>query len=208
MANQKKKKGNLFTADVSMAYRVAEYMRVKVYDVCWMTRYKRECQDIQKKIDAAPEMLRGSVFEDQLPELIKGYQNELLEARKKYDKKIEDGKKFKFTQEDLDVYEVYKKGGDLQKALTKWFKAYKMDVADTQLLDDLIDAISGKRQASAKVIVQSGAMQFTDIRNKNDVIKTLYCELAEKMLAAGTLKPEWLPQDIVDFYAPKKKNKK
>lgn len=203
----KKTKGNLFVADKTMGARVADYMRIKVYNVVWETRYKRDVQAIQKKIETAPEMLKGSIYEDKLPELIKGYEAELVEAKKKLDAKKAENEKFKFTEGDLAVYECYKNGGDMAKALTKWFEAYHMPVADTKLLDDLLDAISGKRQATNKTIVQSGAKQFTDIRSKNDVLRTLYCTLADKMLAAGTLKAEWLPSDIVDFYAPKKKNK-
>lgn len=204
----KKTKGNLFQADISMAHRVADYIRIKIYNVCWETRYKADVRKIQDKIDKAPELLKGSIFADQLPELIKQYEDELVAAKKKLADKKAENDTFTFSEGDLAVYNAYKKGEDMTKALTTWFEAYHMPVENTKLLDDLLDAISGKRQATNRTIVNSGAMQFTDIRSKNDVLRTLYCELATKMLEAGTLKPEWLPSDIVAFYAPKNKKSK
>ena len=204
----KKTKGNLFMADISMAHRVADYIKVKIHDVCWETRYKKQVAEINSKIENAPKMLKGSIFEAELPALIKQYEAELVEAKKKLEEKKQEIQRFKFSEGDLAVYETYKKGGDMTKALTTWFAAYHMPVENTKLLDDLLDAISGKRQATNRTIVNSGAMQFTDIRSKNDVLRTLYCELATKMLEAGTLKPAWLPSDIVAFYAPKQKKSK
>lgn len=208
MGKNKKKKGNLFTADVSMAYRVAEFIRIKVYNVVWTTRLKKEITTLEEKKKNALEMLNDTVFSEYAEDVIKKYDEQLAEKKAYYAKKLEENEKFKYTEEDLAVYENYKNGKDMTKSLIKWFAAYKFEAEDTVLLDDLIDAISGKKQASNRVIVQSGATQFTDIRSKNDVLKTLYSELATKMLEAGTLKPSWLPSDIVEFYAPKKKSDK
>lgn len=208
MGKNKKKKGNLFTADVAMAYRVAEYIRIKIYGVVWQTRLKKDITTLEEKKKNALDMLNDTVFSEYAEEVIKKYDEQLTEKKAYYAKKLEENEKFKYTAEDLAVYEDYKNGKDMTKSLTKWFAAYKMDVVDTILLDDLIDAISGKKQASNRVIVQSGAKQFTDIRSKNDVLRTLYSELATKMIEAGTLKPSWLPSDIVEFYTPKKKSNK
>lgn len=203
----KKSKGNLFKADRSMAFRVADYIRVKIYGVVWQTRMKKDIVETEQKKQTALEMLNDTVFHDYAEDVIKKYDVILAEKKAMYQQKLEENEKFNYTVEDLAVYETYKKGGDMQQALITWFKAYKFDVTDTQLLDDLLDAISGKRQATNRTIVRSGATQFTDIRSKNDVLRTLYSELATKMIEAGTLKPSWLPSDIVEYYAPKKKDK-
>lgn len=193
------KKVNMFSASKAMSERVADYMRVKVYNATLATRYKRDIGNIEKKIEDAPKLLEGSIMAERLPELIEGYEAEKAELQEKYKKLREEAEKFKLTDADGEMYKLYK-DGKIAEGVIAWCKAYDLEVEGTDFLKTLVDAISGRKQSNAKQIITSGATQFTAIRNKGDVLKTLYGVMAEKMLAVGTLKPEQLPEDVVAYY--------
>lgn len=213
--NGGQKKGNIYEADRSMTYRVEDFLRVKVYGVHWQSRLKRDLSKVEEKIAKAPEMLAGSVFEDQLDELIAGYKAEAEALKKQYKDRMAEAEKFRLTRQDDELYEAYQqayKNGNieiLEKAVIKWFEAYKWDTTGTQFLDGCLEAISGVRQARNSTIIKSAvkdskgdyrATKFTELRNKNDVLKTLYCYIAERMIELGMLKAPWIANDVVAIY--------
>ena len=95
---------------------------------------------------------------------------------------------------------------DKEKELINRFLQLKKD---NDIVASIYDAISGKKRASASTIIKSGAKQFVDVkRSKGDVVGLLYGTLAERMLEVGTLKATEIQEDVREFYAPKKKEKK
>lgn len=210
----KKNKGNIYEADRSMTLRVEDFLRVKIYNLHLQERLKRDLKKVQEKIDKAPEMLAGSIFADQTEALIEGYKREAADLRKQYDEKRAEGEKFKFTKQDDALYEAYLKGDNqLEEALIDWFKAYKWDTTDTEFLAGCMDAIAGLRQATNSTIIKNvkydstgaaRAVKFTDTRKKNDVLRTLYCYVAEKLIALNLIKGSWIASDVIAIYADKK----
>jgi hypothetical protein len=206
-----KKKGNVYEADRSMTMRVEDFLRVKIYGLHQQSRLKRDLKKVEEKIAKAPEMLANSVFADKIDELIEGYKAEAETLRKEYKTRMAEAEKFKFTKQDDALYDAYLKNdsAELEKALIEWFKAYKWDTTDTLFLDGCMDAISGLRQAKNSTIVKNvvldekgdaRAVKFTENRGKNDVLKTLYCYVAEKLIDLKLLKGSWIASDVVAIY--------
>lgn len=197
-----KKKINMFEASKEMSARVAEFMKVRVYGATIQTRYKRDMGAIDEKIAKTPELLKGSIFEEKTDEIIAELEAQRAEIADKYNELREKADKFVFTQADNDFYKEYK-SGNVVAGLIAWGKVYNLTIDGTDFMQTLCDAISGVKNANAKTIITSGATKFTAIRNKGDILKVLYGTMAEKMLAVGTLKPEQLEDDVVEYYKKK-----
>lgn len=198
------KKVNMFNASKEMSERVAQYMRVKVYGAILTTRYKKEVGEWDEKIEKAPKLLEGSIFAKNLPEILEEYKAKRQEIVDKYEVLREEAEKFTLCKADGDFYKLYREGKH-EEALIAWGKAWGLELEGTDFLGVLKYGIAGVKQGSARTIVTSGATEFTSLRNKGDVLKTMYALIAEKMLAVGTLKPEQLPEDVVAYYEKKAK---
>ena len=196
------KKINMFEASKEMSTRVAEFMKVRVYGATIQTRYKRDIGEIDEKIAKTPELLKGSIFEEKTDEIIAELEIQRETISAQYQELREKADKFEFTQADNDFYKEYK-NGNVEAGLIAWCKAYNLTIDGTDFMQTLANAISGVKNANAKTIITSGAKKFTSIRNKGDILKVLYGTIAEKMLAVGTLKPEQLDDDVVEYYKKK-----
>jgi len=202
------KKVDMYRANKEMTERIAQYMRVKVTGATLQTRYKREIGEWQAKIDNAPKMLEGSVLADRLPEILDEYAAKIEEIKAKYDKLREEAEKFTLCSADGDFYKLYKQG-KIEEGLIAWGKAWGLELEGTDFLGVLKYAVAGLKQASARTIITSGATEFTQLRNKGDVLKTIYALFAEKCVAIGFLQAEKLEDDVVSYYKkPSKKSAK
>lgn len=201
------KKVDMFKASKEMSERVAQYMRVKVSGAILQTRYKREVSEWEEKIENAPRLLAGSIFEKNLPEIVAEYEAKKAEIKAKYDKLREEEEKFTLCDADNEFYKLYK-DGKVKEGLIAWGKAWGLELEDTDFLGVLSYGIAGVRQNTAKGIITSGATEFTKLRTKGDVLKTIYALFAEKMLMVGTLKAHQLPEDVVEYYKKGKKSAK
>ena len=205
------KKVNMFTADKAMSDRVAEFMRCKVWGITLKTRLRKEIGELETKI-ANVKNLKGSILDkgDAIEKMIVGYQEEIKAAEEKCEKQLEEEAKFDYTENDNKFFKAYKAAENrdgVTAAVREWCecKEYHLDIADTTFLDNIVEAISGARKLGASAIIRSEAKKFTnDKRSKGDILAILYGRLAEKMLEAGTLKAEKIPEDIRAYYAPKK----
>ena len=206
------KKTDLFKANKVMAERVAEFMRTKVWGITLKARFKKEEESILASIEGLKK-LDGSVLADKSKDSISALEKKLDELAEKLSKQLEEEAKFDFTDNDKNFYKGYKSAKteeEVASAIIGWFKVYNLEVsADNDIVVAINDAISGKKRASASTIIRSGATQFVDDkRSKGDVIGLLYGTLAERMLEVGTLKATEIQEDVREFYAPKKKEKK
>ena len=206
------KKTDLFKADKVMAERVSEFMRTKVWGITLKARFKKEEEQTLASINGLKN-LDGSVLADKGEESIKALEKHLEELAEKLSKQLEEEAKFDFTDNDKNFYKGYKSAQteeEVINAIIGWFKVYNLEVSkDNDIVISINDAISGSKRASASVIIRSGATKFTDAkRSKGDVIGLLYGTLAERMLEVGTLKATEIQEDVREFYAPKKKEKK
>lgn len=206
------KKTDLFKADKVMAERVSEFMRTKVWGITLKARFKKEEETILASIEGLKK-LDGSVLAEKGADSISALEDKLDELAEKLSKQLEEEAKFDFTDNDKNFYKGYKSAKSEEavcSAIIGWFATYNLAVEkDSDIVVAINDAISGKKKASASTIIKSGAKQFVDEkRSKGDVIGLLYGVLAERMLEVGTLKPTEIQEDVREFYAPKKKEKK
>lgn len=199
------KKVNMFDATRELSARVAEYMKVAVYNAVLKTRYKAEIEACDEKIENAPRLLAGSIMEEQLPTLLEGYKAEREAIVEKYEKLRADADRFTLLDCDKEFYKTYKTG-NVKDAIITWGKVWGLDLTDTDFYGVIAVSVMGVRRANAKTIITSGATVFTADRTRTDVLGTMYAIFAEKMLAVGTLKPEQLPEDVVAYYKSKKSN--
>ena len=206
------KKTDLFKADKVMSERVADFMRTKVWGITLKARFKKEEETILASIEGLKK-LDGSVLADKGKDSISALEEKLDELADKLSKQLEEEAKFDFTDNDKNFYKGYKSAKteeEVCNAIIGWFKTYNLEVTkDSDIVISILDAISGKKKASASAIIRSNAKKFVeDKRTKGDVVGLLYGTLAERMLEVGTLKPTEIQEDVREFYAPKKKDKK
>lgn len=202
---------DLFQADKAMGERVADFMQKKVWGITLQYRYKKEVETITASIEGLRK-LEGSILQNQTEENIKALENRIVELTEALKKQKEEEATFSFTEADNTLFKEYDKATTnvmIYTAIVKWFKVYGLDVDGTLFIQSMMDAIGGKQPENNKGIIRSGATKFNaEKRKKANFMKVFYGELAEAMLKAGTLKPTAIPEDVREFYAPKKKDKK
>lgn len=206
------KKTDFFQADRELSTRVAEFMRVNVWGITLRVRFKKEEEKILASLSALDnvEAEGGSrLFDESEADAIRErLEKKLADLRKKYEKQAEEEARFKFTDADKALFKAYK-ADSLTSGIEEFFSNYGLNVSeDYALLADFNKALAGRRKASARTIVNSDGEQWTQARSRNDILNTFYAILSEKLLQAGTLKVTEIPEDVRDFYAPKKKNNK
>lgn len=206
------KKTDLFKADKAMSERVAEFMRTKVWGITLKARCKAEIEKAEASIEGLKN-LGGSVLADKGKDSITALEAHIVELQNKLSEQLKEEATFDLTENDKTFYKSYKDAESedvVVGAIITWFGAYNLTVAkDNDIVVSILDAISGKKRASARVIIRSNATKFVEEkRTKTDVIGLLYGTLAERMLEVGTLKPTAIQEDVREFYAPKKKESK
>ena len=201
---------DLFKADKAMSDRVAEFMQKKVWGITLTTRYKKDVEDCEATISGL-EKLKGSILAKSADEDILAVQQRMADLKAKLDKQKEEEASFEYSKEDTAMYNGYKKAttvAQIHTAIEAWFRVYGLEVCGSTLINEIISAVSGERFATNRTIVNSGATTFTGKRSKTDFLKVFYGKLSEKMLEAGTLKATAIPEDIQEYFAPKKKEGK
>lgn len=205
------KKVDLFTADKAMSERVADFMQKKVWGITLTARYKKEVATIQAAIENLKN-LDGSILGEKAHDSIETMQARIDKLHADMEKQKEEEATFSFSEADVKLYNSYKKATTeamIHTAMCEWFKQYKLDVDGSSLLNQLVSATSGKMPENNKGVIRSGATVFnSEKRSKSNFLKVFYGELAEAMLQAGTLKATAIPEDVREFYAPKKTDKK
>lgn len=203
------KKVDMFKAAKAMSERVSEYMHTQVWNVVVKTRLRKAMEKLEQELDNL-ESLRGSIITDeQIDAMAQAKQAEFAKYEEELKALADKESTFSFTEADKEFYKAYKLADKdaekIQLAVITFCGVYGLDVEGTDLLVELTDGIRGVRKASASQIVKSGATQFTSARTKNDVLTVLYGIIAERMLKAGTLKPESIPVDVRKAYESNKR---
>lgn len=201
---------DLFKADRSMAERVADFMSKKVWGIALTTRYKKDIADCESAISGL-EKCKGSILAESADADIEAIHKTMSDLKVKLDKQKEEEAFFEYSKEDTAMYNGYKKAttvAQIHTAIEAWFRVYGLEVCGSMLINEIVSAVSGERFATNRTIVNSGATVFTGKRSKSDFLKVFYGKLSEKMLEAGTLKATAIPEDIREYYAPKKKEGK
>lgn len=202
------KKVDFFKADKAMSERVAQFMRVKVWNITLKARLEKEVKDNLGKIENLKELApsTGKDYSEDIA-ILEGC---IESAQKKYEQAVKDAEKFEYTEGDKTFYKAYADGKqDNADAVIEWFAGYGLEVdAETNIVEDIVGAIAGARKLGGRAVVRAEAKKFTDdVRTKNDVLTVFYGKLAEGMMTAGTLKAEEIPEDVREYYAVKKVKK-
>lgn len=207
------RKVDFFAASKDFSARVNEYMTATVWAAIINARYNAAIEKLNTRIENA-ESLRGSILDvdGHVDTLIASYNQEKVDLGKKHEDDLEKQGRFALNESEKDFYVDYKNAkddlGKISQAIVDFCAVYKLDVKGTDLLNDLVYAVSGRKAASGSKIIKSGATTFTTARSKNDVLRTLYGVLTEKMIQAGTLKIMDIPSDVRAMYDKKKKGAK
>lgn len=206
MAGQKKV--DMFTADKAFSDRVVEFMHTQVWNVVVRSRLQKAREEYAQKLENL-ENLKGSIITDEQIEALKTkYAAELQAAEEELDALAEKEMTFSHSEQDKTFYKEYKEAGEdtdeIKKAIQKFCESYRLQIANTDFLEELTFCVSGVKKAGASTVIKSGAKKFTQTRSKSDVLCVLYGRLAEKMVEAGTLKAEKIPADVRDAYTQKK----
>ena len=202
-------KVDFFKASKTMSERVASFMRVKVWNITLKARLEKAIKESEQRIDTLMGLSKetGRDYADAIADI----EALVVKAKEDYKSAVEEGEKFEYTENDKNFYTKYADGkSDTTEAIIGWFKEYGLDVdANTNIVLDIEAAIAGSRKLGARAVVRANAEKFTDdVRTKGDVMTLFYGKLAEAMMSAGTLKAEAIPEDVRDFYAPRKNGKK
>ena len=202
------KKVNMFTADKEFASRVNEFMHTQVWSAVIRKRLQMAKEKYAQKLENL-ENLKGSIITPEQIEALKvEFASELTKTEEDLQALADKERTFEYTKADNEFYKEYKKAEStegIKSAVQSFCESYNLKIANTDFLEELTIIISGEKGASASTIIRSGATKFTQARSKGDVLKVLYGRLAEKMLEAGTLKPQSIPEDIREAYAKKNK---
>lgn len=209
------KKANWFNADKAMAQRVEEFIVKKAEFITIRTRRQAEIDGLKARLASYGDPDRV-VIEDaeKRAEYIAKVEKELEEVKATYQKLLDENATFSYTDNDKALYRAYKvakNDEEVASAVCKWVKAYSkadgtfLDLTGTDALAGICDAIGGKRAVTARAHVQSEGKVFNGKRTQNDILKVFYGELAERMIAAGTVKTANFPEEIRAKYAPKKR---
>lgn len=201
------KKINMFKADRELSARVADFMTYHVSRITDTTRHDKTISGFRKDI-ASYENLRGSahVTTEQVDAMIADKVAEIEAENARYEKAREEKARWQWAQEDVELYKAINCREGVADAAVAWLNAWKLEADEsTNIVRDIVDATKGRRKATARKIVNSGATTWTQDRTKADVLNVAYCVVAEYMIKAGTLKATQVPEDVQEWFAPKKK---
>lgn len=204
----KQVKVNMFTADKAFSDRVVEYMHTQVWSAVIRKRLQVARERYAQKLENVENLDDSIITAEQIDALKIKLVAELEQTEQDLAALAEKEQTFEYSEEDKTFYKSYKastNNDDIKRAVQEFCEAYHLQIANTDFLDELTICVSGVKKASASTIIKSGAKQFTQTRSKNDVLSVLYGRLAEKMIEAGTLKPQNIPADVRDAYAKKSK---
>lgn len=202
---------DLFKADRAMSERVADFMQKKVWNIALGVHYKAEIETTEKTIEGLRK-LDGSILGKGAEEQIQTLEAHIVALKAERDKRKAEEGTFSFTEADNKLYKAYEKATTeamTYNAIVEWFNGYNLDVDGTTFIKSIMDALKGKNPDANKNIILSGATVFNaEKRKKTNFLKVFYGELAEAMLKAGTLKPTAIPEEVREYYMPKKESKK
>ena len=194
------KKVDLFKADKTMSARVEEYVKCRVLRKAIMKEYEGQIKAIDSSLENLNK-LEGSILADTIPAQKEKYlvaREELVEKR---DKQITEEATFELTKGDT-VFKKTLKGlsmsdSKVSEAVVEWFKNYNLDIADSELLTDILQAIGGKEDFHK--LVDSEGLDGVSVDN-NRALNMLYWVAFKHMATVGTIKPAQIPDIIKDNF--------
>lgn len=201
-------KVNMKKADRALALRVSDFATFYMSKITDSKRHSQVISGLNATIKGLQNSLQSALPSDGVESAIEVQRKLIEEENARYAKVLEDKAKWVWYEEDVELYKAISKGEGVRDAVISWLNSWGLDDVnkDTNLVQDIVSAIGGKRFAGARTIVNSGATTWTASRTKADVLKVTYAVVIEYMVKAHTLQPVAIPEDIREAFAPKKKS--
>lgn len=201
---------DLFSADRALSENVTLYMYTRVWAITARKRHQLEVESLENLLSIATGNIRDAQTEEgraAARDRARDYVAQINAANEEYATVWESRPKYTVDARDKALYKAWiaaNNDTDRVTALQNWFGHYHLEV-DADFCSPFLYNMGGMRGATDSKIVRSGAEVWTDNRTQNDILKTFYSTLCEKMLRVGTIKPTAVPEDIAAAYAPKKR---
>lgn len=187
-----------------MGINVAEFTKCVILRKKIQAEYKVRIEAVQNALDNL-DNLKGSILADTIPQrreeltvaldqLVKD-RDAQIEAEAKFEKTAGD-KKFVKTLKGCHVYGY----ATITGAIREWFSDYNLDVADTVLESEIMDAIGGK--VNFNEFVDSCGTNGITVDN-NRALQMLYWVLYRHLVIVGIIKEHQIPEVIRDNYGRK-----
>lgn len=206
-------KVDFFQSARTLSTRTSEFFRCIIKKAELNTIYGSKIDANEKSIVAIDDMLeKGTNLDVTVEDLNRMRANYVTinEGLKvEWDKLLKEQASFEYNEHDKIFRKAMKSAtclNDVKTAVENFYKAYKLDVADTTFETAVLESI-GKKVDTKTVVKSNGtkALKY-DVTN---ALKNLYGVGFEWMVEAGTIKPADIPSVLVDKYTKKsKKNNK
>ena len=199
---------DLFQAKKEMSTRVEEYVKCRVLAKKIKKEYADKISAIQSKLDNLDTWV-GSIFEKDIPAQKQAWEDEIADLEEKRDNQLKAEAKFDFTKGDKELKKTLK-GLDMsdpkiEQAVISWFGNYDLDVTNSVLLYDIMDAIGGKEDFNK--LVDTDGLDAVSVDNSR-ALSMLYWVAFRHMATVGTIKKAQIPDIIKDNFGKVAKQKK
>ena len=141
-------------------------------------------------------------------EYIAKVRQSIADRQAEYDALVENHDGFTLTDADKDFYKSYKDGKG-KEGLVEWLAKYGVKASGNETeCKTILSAIAGEKSASRAKLAKSEMKTWTQLRTRNDVLKTMYSKLAEYSIAKGAIKAPQVPDSAKKRYGLDKASKK
>lgn len=209
MANHgKMAKVDVYAADKTLYDRIAEFLQCNVKAITLRTRYNKRIAAYETILEEKKRPDKVWISEDAKAEAIAAVEKDLADLRAEFKRHMDAQARFQYTSGDEVFYNKYANATcdmHIQLAFVEWAAFYNLKVENTDLCNRVIKAVGGRTSTTPRQKVNGGKCNRT--RQKNDVLKVMYGEVADYMVEKGLTLPMQFDDDIKAAYAPKKRNR-
>lgn len=199
---------DLFQAKKEMSTRVEEYVKCRILAKKIKKEYADKIAAIESKLGNLDTWV-GSIFEKDIPAQQKAWEDEIADLESKRDEQLKTEAKFDFTKGDKEFKKALKgldmNNPKIEQEIIKWFSNYDLDVTNSVLLYDIIDAIGGKEDFNK--LVDTEGLDAVSVDNSR-ALSMLYWVAFRHMATVGTIKKAQIPDIIKDNFGKVAKQKK
>lgn len=192
---------DMFLAKRDFADRVAKFVDLKVLRAQYAEEYRVQVSATKKLMDNV-NTLKGSLFEDTIPERLAQYQTDLDNFKAAYDDKVEKMDKFELTEDEKALRKALKALGcddtkAIKQALREFFEKYDLAIAGTNLENSLMNALGGK--VDMRKFVKTKGVDGISF-NASGALNIIFWVTFNYMVSAGTIGKANIPDCLRDKY--------
>jgi hypothetical protein len=195
---------DMFSANKDFATRVASFVDLKVLRAEYAEDYRVQVASTKKLIDNT-EKLKGSIFEESIPERLAMYEQDLTMFKQAYESKLEKMDKFELTDEEKKLRKALKGVSCddtkvIKQALRDFFDLYGLKITGTDFENSLMNALGGKVDMRKFVKTEgTDGISF----NTSGALNIIFWVTFNYMVSAGTIKAASIPDCLKDKYIKK-----